>query len=247
MGNLINLSDIPVKLNLFDYFDKFENTEAGANAKSELDKSVDKENKRRIISWIFLIILSLLTIVTFFIPIILLVVGGMSVSSVYKKNIGKAQEKFSTALNEYSQLISKKLINEQFEGSKILSFEDQTIIYNNSTLVYLSVITGDFVIYDNVNIKEVSRERVHTGSTTKSTSVTNGRSRDTVGTAVGLNPFESRKINAVTSTNSNSVDNYEWHFDILTDFMSYPKVSFVTPDNDYFENEIGMAYGILKP
>jgi tetratricopeptide (TPR) repeat protein len=110
---------------------------------------------------------------------------------------------------------------------------------------------GSFIVYKRENIKDITRERLHLGSETSGNaySSTTGYSRQSLlDTALG-NPFNSRDYSGSTNTyiNSSTTENYEWHFDIFTDFYENPKVSFVVPDSPSVENAIGNIYAILKP
>lgn len=40
---------------------------------------------------------------------------------------------------------------------------------------------------------------------------------------------------------------YEWHLDIFTDFLAYPKVSLVLSDSQEAMDFIGSVYAVLKP
>jgi hypothetical protein len=45
----------------------------------------------------------------------------------------------------------------------------------------------------------------------------------------------------------NRKEQYEWHLDILTDFLPCPKISLILPDTKAIEDEITKAYAVLKP
>lgn len=89
------------------------------------------------------------------------------------------------------------------------------MIYGNTGLVYVNLDQDLLVAYSKSDIKEVNRERVHTGSHTSS---------NTVGVSAAHNRDQSSFINSVgvatDKTSSDTQELYEWHLDIMSDFLS---------------------------
>ncbi|WP_413628119.1 hypothetical protein R4B61_02770 [Fructilactobacillus vespulae] len=184
------------------------------------------------------------------------VTGGFSVLlwilAFFMRKNGVFANKIRNNLNSVSQVYSDfyyKYIDKIISGltNKISmpnwrSYRNgtQALIYNDQGFIYFNVEDNFLTIYNKNDIKEVSRERVHTGSHTTQSSNTFGG---------GSNVGDTNLIvgGARTSTNADTNDFYEWHFDILTDFISYPKVSFVLPDSQSVEDFVGEAYAVLKP
>ncbi len=89
------------------------------------------------------------------------------------------------------------------------------MIYGNTGLVYVNLDQNLLVAYSKSDIKEVNRERVHTGSHTSS---------NTVGVGAAHNRDQSSFINSVgvatDKTSSDTQELYEWHLDVMSDFLS---------------------------
>lgn len=89
------------------------------------------------------------------------------------------------------------------------------MIYGNTGLVYVNLDQDLLVAYSKSDIKEVNRERVHTGSHTSS---------NTVGVGAAHNRDQSSFINSVgvatDKTSSDTQELYEWHLDVMSDFLS---------------------------
>ena len=113
------------------------------------------------------------------------------------------------------------------------------LIYGKEGFVYFGTYNSTLVAYDKSNIKDVTRERLYLGSSTSGGSSTTGSSYVT-DTGLVL-------TGGSAQTYSNTVNEYEWHLDIFTDFLDYPKVSFVLSDTKSAEEFVGKAYALLKP
>lgn len=133
-----------------------------------------------------------------------------------------------------------------FVGGKILPgwrynrFDLIYIIYSNDGVLYMNVNNDLLVGYKKSNIKEVTRERLHIGSHTTGDTTGVGVAGSRSGSSIGVGVGKAR-------TNSDTTDYYEWHFDIMSDFMGYPKMSLVVSDTPNHENMINEMYAILKP
>lgn len=120
----------------------------------------------------------------------------------------------------------------------------QCIIYGEDGFIYFSTHDSTIVAYNKSNIKDVTRERVHLGATTNSqvSGYTSTYAYDDY-----LSTGVCASSNTSTSGYSNTTNYYEWHLDIFTDFIEYPKVSLVLDDSPSTEKFIGEIYAILSP
>lgn len=119
----------------------------------------------------------------------------------------------------------------------------QCIIYGSDGFVYFDAYNRTLVAYNRSNIKEVTRERVYLGSSTTSRAGSYTSSYD------DSSRYGSAHVSSNTSTSgySNTTNYYEWHLDIFTDFVDYPKVSFVLSDTGNTADVVGKIYAVLKP
>jgi len=129
-------------------------------------------------------------------------------------------------------------------------FGDEGLFYNDNKIAYVSIKECDLILYNKKNIKDVTIERVNTGSSSVSSSTgkITGTSSDTLLNAVGADPFSRRAYNLKTENSGSGYtkENYEWHFDIYTDFFEHPKISFIIPDSLEIENAIKEIYATIR-
>lgn len=156
------------------------------------------------------------------------------------EKLDEAYAVWQQALYEHTDIFINPLA-EKFlvSGSYSYRIGQICLIYGTDGFVYFDTYNSLLVVCDKSNIKDVRRERLFTGSTTEGSSNTLGgayttKSRVTLG---GAN----------TQTHTNTVNEYEWHFDISINLLDYPTVSFVLYDSKDIEDFIGKAYAILKP
>jgi hypothetical protein len=249
------LPAIPARLNLFSFghgfgIIPFSDTQEGKVALEEYKVSIEKEKKVRQYLWggLALIVLILFLFFYHFLAIFIGFFGGILCFTLCAKPIGvNASAILNRAINTHCQWVVKKLVDSCFHSVHYFYYRTDALIYNNNMCAYLSTKSGELVIYNKSNIKEVSRERVHLRSETTGSATTTGRSTNTVSTAFGVNPFNTRKHKNTTQVNTTTKEFYEWHLDILADFFEHPKISLVLPDGKFAEDEIGKAYAVLKP
>ena len=137
--------------------------------------------------------------------------------------------------------LANKLMNSYWRSFRTGT---QCIIYSEDGLIYFNTHDSTLVAYNKSNIKDVTRERIHLGSSTNSqiSSYTSTYAYDDyIGTGVRAGS------NTSSSGYSQTTDYYEWHLDIFTNFIDYPKISLVLNDTPSVENSIGQIYAILKP
>lgn len=245
-------NNLPANLNLFNYAETpdFDSWDKGATANEEYEQSM-KSNKmwRRIrpfAMWAAIFFgmgaFGQSAVLGILIWVIAILLAKRSLAGHMLDNAeNDANAKLREIQGEHTELcadnVAKKLMIGQWSWFRT---GREVLIYSGERFAYLNAAQGSLVAYNNSNIKEVTRERLHTGTHTDSNSNTVGG-----GTAIGNTGLAVG--GAKTSTTSDTTDFYEWHFDILTDFLTYPKVSFVLADSPNTENLIGKAYAILKP
>jgi len=250
-GNLTTtLPEFPVKLKLFSITNKasFYDAPEGIKAIREYENGKRNGIIIKIVIWIALIA-SVYYLFTNGHPIwaIILALFGLGFAIGITFGIQPNDLLLLKKINKHCNEVAEDLINRYFSGSVYFSYKTEALIYNNNICAYLSTKNDELVLYKKENIKEVYREHTYLGSTTTSYSVNTGKSTNKISTALGVNPFMTREYKGNSQISTSTRTQYEWHFDILTDFFEYPKVSFILPDNEYYNNEIGKAYAILKP
>jgi len=241
--------NMPGKWHLYEFVDlpNFDHWDKGITANQiYAQKKAEIENKQKIYKWV--------SISCLIAGICFMAFGGLLLliaSFMFRKKGGLSQKltvELNAAHNDlmltwyehtdmFIQPLAKKLMVDQWKSYRI---GRRCLIYGNQGCVYFDVDKELLVAYHKDNIKEVSRERVHTGAQTSSTS-------NSVGLATAVGKSGLSVGGAQTATQANTTDYYEWHFDILTDFISYPKISLILSDSKSVEDFIGQAYAILKP
>ncbi|QOJ27330.1 MAG: hypothetical protein HRU80_00025 [Ignavibacteriales bacterium] len=154
-----------------------------------------------------------------------------------------ADNNYEDAKWQHTQAVTQELLDRL--GGQGYSFYDGTfLLYSEESMLYGDVSNGKLAGFARENIKEVMIEHVHLGSTTvgTSTSTTKGSANENVfGTGYNL------RAKTTTQHHSETQDHYEWRLDILTNFMEYPRLKFVFPDNPEGEDIAKSIYAILKP
>ncbi len=162
-----------------------------------------------------------------------------------RNNVDWAASERRKAIYKHTDLFIRPLAN-KLMGGYWRSFRTgtQCIIYGEDGLIYFNTHDGTLVAYNKSNIKDVIRERLHLGASTNS-QVSSCTSTYAYNDYTGIGARAGS--NTSTSGYSNTTDYYEWHLDIFTDFIDYPKISLVLDDTPSAENSIGEIYAILKP
>lgn len=243
--------NLPGKWNLFEFtgmpdFNHWDEGIKATNQYKELKEKIEEQKKLYNLIKIGGIVLGIMTF-RFGIGSFLLIAAF-----IFRKKGGKYRkldDQLNTAYNDYmkvwhrhSDIFIYPLVEKIFPNEEWQSFRHikEGLIYSKKGLIYYESDSGLLVAYDKSNIKEVSRERLHIGANTTGSSGTTGVGYTFQNTGITVG-------GATTQTTSNMTNYYEWHFDIMTDFMSYPKVSLVLEDTPNIEDFIGRAYAILKP
>lgn len=253
----MNMINLPAQYDLYDFtgLPDFDNWEEGVQAYNDYQKTKKSvELRRRIFKWIkiasilcaFCLLLegdTLVAILVGFLFVILAILfrkNGKRVTSL-NRELNQAYSKFMATYYKHTDMFIHPLANSLMKGKwRSFRVDGKGLIYSDQRVVYFDTDESLLVAYTNENIKEVYRERVHIGANTVGNS-----SSYAGGTAVGDTGFVVGS--AVTNSNSNTTNYYEWHFDILTNFISYPKISLVLKDSKNVEDFVGTAYAVLKP
>ncbi|WP_179396096.1 hypothetical protein [Lacticaseibacillus absianus] len=222
--------------------DQWEKGAAAATTYEETEASI--ESQRKLYKWlrigsIVLIVIGIMDLwgLMFVIPLLILnwLLKGLD------PKLQAAQRRFLDVAYEHADMVAYEVGQKLMSGTWTRYRNGlEVILYNNDRFVYLNTSQSLVVGYNKADIKEVTRERLHTGAQTSGTSNTYGG-----GTAIGNTGIVVG--GAQTQTSSSTTDYYEWHFDVLTSFFEYPKVSLILPDSPSVEDAIGEAYAILKP
>jgi hypothetical protein len=245
-------SGFPEKSNLYEFveFQRFADSDAGKEAIRKGKTSIRNGNIAKLVVWAVLIVAVLVLLSTGH-PIwgiLAAIIGGGAAWGFTKFSFrASAEAKLSSEVAQHCSEIAKYIVDNHFKDANYFFYYTSALIYNNNICAYFSTETGDFVVYNKKNIKDVTRERVHVGTKTTSSATTTGKSQRTLANTLGLDPTGRRKHKSTTKIVTQAQEIYEWHLDILTDFMEYPKVSMVLPDEKWAEDEVGKAYGVLKP
>lgn len=231
----------PSSLNVYDYFDKFENSTLGIYAIKSLKKEISAANVGRI-SGILVVVLGFIMISVQFWGLVLIILGA--IGFFYQKTrVQNSELAYNQSIGQHTLDVVNSVLDTKYKGDKGFYYNQEGLIYGPDGCAFIDLQNGKLVLLEKQNIKEVTRERKLVG--TQNVSTTTGRSRSTVGTAIGVNPFGSRKIKA--TTNTETVAQYEWHLDILSNFNDYPLISMTIPDIGNWEKLVGQAYATLKP
>ena len=244
--------EFPDKVNLYDFseFPRFNDSDGGKKAINKHKSSIRNGIIFKLALWAILItiVLILFNNGRIFWSIIVAFFGGSFVFGITKYSFKvNADAKLLQEISHHCGAIAQYLVDNHFQGATYFYYFTDALIYDNNICAYFSTDTGDFVMYNKSNIKDVTRERVHVGTHTTSNSTTTGKSEKTLANTLGIDPFGKRNYKHSTNSTSKSRELYEWHLNIFTDYMPCPKISMILPDEKFAEDEIGKAYGILKP
>jgi hypothetical protein len=257
-NELINGSNIgvlasikfPALINFYEFTgtNKFEYIQNEEKLKKEHNKSIKK------INIIFLGILALFillfyltinsTILANIITILFVfsIIAFIFIKNILKNNINKLIKERKEKYNCYLKNVLDSLKEKYFNNFRVFEFNNWCFLfYSKLGCACIDLISGEMVIYAKENIKDVLLEHVKIGSSTVGTSYSEG---DTYRGIIFNFHYKSYSDSGI---NTDSIVNYEWHLDILTDFLEYPKLSFVFDDNSIGQDEAKIIYGILKP
>lgn len=164
---------------------------------------------------------------------------------VARDNFEWAASERQQTMYKYTDIFIQPLADKLMSGYwRSFRTKTQCIIYGDDGFIYFRTQDSMLVAYNKSNIKDVTRERVHLGAST------NSRTNSYTST-YAYDDYMSSGVRASSNTSvseySNTTNYYEWHLDIFTDFIDYPKVSLVLDDSPSTEDVIGKIYAILKP
>jgi len=249
----IRLPEFPCKANLYDFtkFLPFADSDEGKEAFERHRKTIKNTNTFKIVVWAILVAVVLILFLTnhpFFGILVVVFGGSAAVGLTIDSSSMVADARLNQDIAKYCGRVAEDVMKNSFKGAaSYFYYRTDALIYNDVMCAYLSIDKGDFIVYSKSNIKDVIRERVHVGTQSTTVGTTTGKSRKTFANMAGFSPFGTREHKITTTFSTSTREIYEWHFDIFTDFMPYPRVSIILPDGKWAENETGKAYGILKP
>jgi len=268
LGNVDYIKMKQIKLPFKTKFNliKFEETDEGkVLKKEEEEKALENQKKARtgclsmvavVLIVVFLIIvvsISGATLGEIFTTAIISIVVGIIAIFVCLTLFPSESSTYSEKKQRYIQKQKEEIcisIGKLFDDKyRYRLFGNEGLFYNDNKIAYVSIKECDLILYNKKNIKDVTIERVNTGSNSVSSSTgkITGTSSDTLLNAVGADPFSSRAYNLKTETSGSgyTTEKYEWHFDIYTDFFEHPKISFILPDSLEIENAIKEIYATI--
>lgn len=255
----MNNIQVPNKYSLAEFtgLPRFKGTEDGKAEKQLLRNAQQQYNKQltycKVAKWVAIVFGILLMGTAIWLSVVLWIVAyGFSkngfITNQFTKKYNVAFQRYQNYIQNLINFTAQKFFNNQYRWA---NFNNVYMIYSNLGLVYVNVAQDLLVAYKKQDIKEIIRDRVHTGSHSSSTGTTVGggtASSHLVNGIFGRDHVRTNGIGVARNySNTDTTDFYEWHFDIMTDFMGYPKVSLVIPDNSSNENTINEMYAVLKP
>jgi hypothetical protein len=172
--------------------------------------------------------------------------------SEYKTDCPEKVDILPQKKNEYLFSILNLIKNKYLPKFRILDvFEYEKLFFSNEGCALVSVESGRIILYGKNNIKNVLLEHKHIGSSSYGSSYSYGgmdkeselifHVHRNISIAGGSHSDTYEEI----EHENESIEHYEWHLDILTDFMEYPKLSFIFDDNSKGVEEAKVIYGIF--
>ena len=269
---LISSIKFPALINFYEFtgIPKFENTQEGQILIEKVEKYDEKINKikknNKTILFISKILFPIIIVLSFFvlflssylfytfnthilfivqmfllcclvINFIVFIIYSIRNKKTEKKAIFVKQKPYIS----YLQNILNELKDKYFNDFRVFEFDNWGFLfYSKLGCSCIDLISGEMVLYAKENIKEVLLERVNLGATTVGSAYTSGDTYRNL-----LFNFHYMQ-SSDTEIDTDSINRYEWHLDILTDFLEFPKLSFKFADNTIGEDEAKIIYGILK-
>lgn len=248
----MNATGLPGKWNLNDF--------TGLPTWNNWDKSINQsetvkqlEKKYKALKWIFapikwVLILNIFLATTFrgmvFLAVIAFILSkrGPILEWYLNTQLEEGYSNLQYSLrNEHTDMFVQQVTDSlDINGWRSFRYGSEALIYSDQKVVYLNTDQELLVAYTTANIKDVYKERLHIGARTTGSSSTVGGATRVGNTNVAIG-------GAQTSSNAETTNFYEWHFDIYTNFTVHPKVSLVMADSPNVEEFVGTAYAILKP
>jgi uncharacterized membrane protein YbaN (DUF454 family) len=257
------LLKLPALINFYQFTEipKFEDTEERKKLLEDTKSWEKKENIEYkvklgrfftiiVIAIIGYFIYSKIQLVLLIALLIVLLIGYIffikKTNLILKKYRNTAPEKQPINENKehanYLGAVLKILQTNYLNNFRIFEFDNWGFLfYSKLGCACIDLISGQMLLYAKENIKDVLLEHVHLGTTTTSNAYTSA----SMNRGIIFDFHYTQHSN--TRIDTSSVQHYEWHLDILTDFIDYPKLSFRFADNTKGVDEAKIIYGILKP
>lgn len=158
---------------------------------------------------------------------------------IYKKTMVRiTQKRYFKKRNAFTFELANAMLD-YFHGGNFYVFKNSTcFIYNQNMCIFINANEGSWIGFHKNNITEVELEHVHLGSTTKSNTTTSGSAY------AWTNNYAS--YSGSSTTVSNTTTHYEWRLDIYTDFIDFPHLTIVFPDDNDGETYAKKAKALLK-
>jgi hypothetical protein len=187
----------------------------------------------------------------------------ISMMGIFQKRLDKFISKYKTEHPEEVDIISIKkeeylmdilnlIKNNYLPNFRILHISKyEKLFYGNEGCALVNAETGRIIIYGKDNIKNVLLEHKHLGSSSFGSSYSDGEIDGGGELIYHVHPNISiaggshADTYQETTHESETIELYEWHLDILTDFIEYPKLSFIFDDDSKGVEEAKVIYGIF--
>jgi len=173
-----------------------------------------------------------------------LVLGGITygigylIRKVFEMvQLNPVKKKYVRKRYAHSCLLAQEMV-EHFGGYFYAFGDGYFFLYNQDLCLYVNTENGEWVGFDTGSIKNARLEHVHIGSTTTSNTKTSGTAiawTSNFGTYSGS-----------STTVSETKSHYEWRLDVFSNFMAYPNLTCVFPDNKEGEDFVKKATAILS-
>lgn len=231
------------------YFNDWDNGIQANAIYDEKKEKLDNLGKTLHISSIALVVLGLFLLFKngmIFTPLLMFIVAYQIRNDGWLKRmfvddvLNEAYLEWRKVLFKHTDMFIKPLAEKLMSGGWYSHrMAQKCFIYGKDGFIYFDTYNSLLVAYDKSNIKDIKRERVHIGSTTQGSANTiGGGYTNKNDVSIGL---------ANTQTYTNTVNEFEWHLDIFTDFLDYPTIFLVLDDTKSIEEFTGKFYALLKP
>lgn len=165
---------------------------------------------------------------------------ALAVNWVVDKYVANHQNKYWDGRWDHGIKIAEALA--RLLGTNYYSFYvGEVFFYSSQLCALLWVESGTVIVYQKENIKEVTLEHRHLGSTSTSTST----SKHSGSATSWSSSYATYSGKSKTKTTTQTVEHYKWCLDIYSNLMELPKMSLDFRDNE--EDIAKQIYAVVKP
>lgn len=165
---------------------------------------------------------------------------AFAINWVVDKYVAYHQNKYNSGRWDYGIKMAEAL--SRILGTSYYSFYvGEIFFYSGQVSAMLGVESGKVMVFQKENIKEVTLEHRHLGSTSNSTSTSKHSGSITSWT----NSYGTYSGKTKTNTTTQTVEHYNWCLDIYSNIVEFPKFSLVFRDNE--EDIAKQIYAVVKP